>query len=308
MLRELFAPQTREVHAVRNVSFDIAAGETVGFLGPNGAGKTTTLKMLSGLLKPTTGHAQVLGEVPFERPGSLLRRITLVTGQKQQLFWDLPPSDTFAYNAAVYDVPADVARKRIGELTQMLGVVAVVGKPTRQLSLGERMRCELVAALVHSPEVLFLDEPTIGLDVAMQASLRTFVRQYCATFGATLLLTSHDMQDVESLCERVIVIGAGRLYYDGPRRDLARRMRPIKRVTLVADSIPACLTNEPRVTELGDHRWSLEIEPSRLREVAGALLSDPSVKDLSVEEPRLEEIMRDLFEKELREDSQVPPA
>ncbi|MCU0683515.1 MAG: ATP-binding cassette domain-containing protein, partial [Polyangiaceae bacterium] len=223
------------VRAVDDVSFDIAPGERVGFLGPNGAGKTTTLKVLSGLLHPTSGEVRVGGRVPAHREDAFLRSIMLVAGQKQQLLWDLPAADTFELNRAIYEVPRAEFEQTLRELTELLDLGPIVKKPVRQLSLGERMKCELAAALVHRPSVLFLDEPTIGLDVTMRAAVRAFVRRYNEERGATLLLTSHDMDDVAALCPRVIIIDRGRLAFDGTQGELLQRARPRKRVVLELD-------------------------------------------------------------------------
>src|SRR5215813_6472451 len=219
-IRSIFHRSYETVRAVEDLSFTIEPGERVGFLGPNGAGKTTTLKVLSGLLHPT-GR-----EVPF------LKQITLVMGQKQQLLWDLPPVETFALNRAVYDVPKPQFEATMAELTRLLDLEKLATKPTRQLSLGERMKCELAAALLHRPRILFLDEPTIGLDVSMQLTVREFVRHYNERFSSTVLLTSHYMDDVASLCRRVIVIDHGRLRYDGDLAELARSLRRDKRIAL----------------------------------------------------------------------------
>src|SRR5579862_8640446 len=224
--RSLFRRRTRAVLAVDGIDFDIADGERVGFLGPNGAGKTTTLKLLSGLVHPTSGEVRVDGYEPRRREDAFLKKIMLVLGQKQQLLWDLPPSETFELNRAVYDVPRAQYQATMRELGELLELGDLVKKPTRTLSLGERMKCELAAALIHRPKVLFLDEPTIGLDVSMQATVRDFVKRYNERSGATLILTSHDMGDVEQLCPRVIVIDHGKLVYDGPLEELVARTRP----------------------------------------------------------------------------------
>src|SRR4029079_17262904 len=213
-LRSVLKRRYETVKAVEDLSFQIADGERVGFLGPNGAGKTTTLKVLSGLLHPTTGEVRVASSVPHTRDPRCLKLITLVMGQKQQLLWDLPPSDTYTMNRAIYEVPRAQADETVRTLTELLEIGDLIHKPTRQLSLGERMKCELVAALLHRPRVLFLDEPTIGLDVSMQAKMREVIRHYNATFGAAVLLTSHYMDDFTALCPRVIVIDHGRLIYD----------------------------------------------------------------------------------------------
>src|SRR5580692_3263083 len=231
-LRSLVRRQTRPVMAVDGIDLDIASGERVGFLGPNGAGKTTTLKVLAGLLHPTSGEVRVDGHEPRRREDAFLKKIMLVLGQKQQLLWDLPPSETFELNRAVYDVPRAQYQATLKELTELLDLGDLAKKPARTLSLGERMKCELAAALIHRPKLLFLDEPTIGLDVSMQAVVRSFVKRYNERHGATLLLTSHYMDDVAHLCPRVIVIDRGKLVYDGALDALVTRIRPDKRVVL----------------------------------------------------------------------------
>src|SRR5215472_6851132 len=230
--RSLLRRTYTTVKAVDGISFEIAAGERVGFLGPNGAGKTTTLKVLSGLLHPTSGEVSVDGHEPRRRQDAFLKKIMLVLGQKQQLLWDLPPSETFELNRAVYDVPRAQFDETLRELTELLELAELVKKPARTLSLGERMKCELAAALIHRPRVLFLDEPTIGLDVSMQATVRDFVKRYNERHGATIILTSHYMEDVAQLCPRVIVIDHGKVVYDGALESLVTRMRPSKRIVL----------------------------------------------------------------------------
>src|SRR6202165_2007556 len=231
-LRSLFHREFETVKAVDDLSFRIEAGDGVGFVGANGAGKTTTLKVLSGLLHPTDGGVSVAGFTPRDRARGFLEQITLVMGQKQQLLWDLPPSETFLLNRAIYDIPRKQYDATVAELSELLDLGPLLGKTTRQLSLGERMKCELAVALLHRPKVLFLDEPTIGLDVSMQATVRKFVRAYNERFGATGLLTSHYMDDVVALCPRVMVIDKGKLIYDGALPDLIRRRRPGPRVLL----------------------------------------------------------------------------
>ena len=231
-LRSVIHRTYTSVKAVDGISFEIKPGERVGFLGPNGAGKTTTLKVLSGLLHPSSGEVRVDGHVPRFREDAFLKKIMLVMGQKQQLLWDLPPAETFELNRAIYDVPRAQFKQTLDELVTLLELEELIGKPTRQLSLGERMKCELAAALIHRPKVLFLDEPTIGLDVSMQATMRTFIKSYNERNGATLILTSHYMDDVAALCPRVIVIDKGLLSYDGGLDALVQRVRPEKRVVL----------------------------------------------------------------------------
>ncbi|MDB4969854.1 MAG: transporter [Myxococcales bacterium] len=278
-LRSLFKRQYRAARAVDELSFSIAAGERVGFLGPNGAGKTTTLKVLSGLLHPTAGTVRVDGFDPRKRDFDFLRRITLVMGQKQQLLWDLPPVDTFAMNRAIYDIPRREFDETVAELTTLLDLGPLIKRPTRQLSLGERMKCELVAALLHRPKVLFLDEPTIGLDVSMQLTMRAFIRDYNERFGATVLLTSHYMDDVAALCPRVVVIDKGRLIYDGDLAALVRKVRPQKRV----------------VVRLSDGKTETHDVPDGELQSCIAKLLQRGVVDLTVEDPPLEDVMRDLF-------------
>lgn len=296
-VKSLFKREYEVVKAVDGIDFFIAPGERVGFLGPNGAGKTTTLKMASGLLHPTSGEVTVDGHTPQRRENDFLKKIMLVMGQKQQLMWDLPPADTYELNRAIYDVPRDEFTKRLKELTELLELGELVTKPTRQLSLGERMKCELAGALVHGPKVLFLDEPTIGLDVSMQVAMRDFIRRYNEEHGATLILTSHYMDDVAALCPRVIVIDKGALSFDGKLEDLVKRVRPEKRLTLRFSAPVARET----VAELGTvvkyegvEAVLLVPQASMNAAVAKALATLP-VQDLNVENPPLEEVMSELF-------------
>jgi ABC-2 type transport system ATP-binding protein len=297
-LRSVFHRATEPVHAVTDLSFRIEPGERVGFLGPNGAGKTTTLKILSGLLHPTAGIVRVAGHDPFRRSPAFLKQITLVMGQKQQLLWDLPPVETYAMNRAVYEVPKAQADETIRELVALLEIGDLVQKPTRQLSLGERMKCELVAALLHRPRVLFLDEPTIGLDVSMQAKMRDFIRGYNQKYGAAVLLTSHYMDDVTALCPRVIVIDHGRLIYDGDLQALVRRVRPDKRLTLrlAAPVDGAVLAKLGTVISHAAAQAVLAVAPQALNATVQAALAGLPVVDLSIEDPPLEEVLRELFQ------------
>jgi len=294
--RSLFHRRYDQVRAVDGLSFHVGAGERVGFLGPNGAGKTTTLKMLSGLLHPTAGELTVAGHLPRRRELAFLKQITLVMGQKQQLLWDLPPSETFLLNRAVYGVPRRQFEETLRELVDLLEIGDLIGKPTRQLSLGERMKCELAAALLHRPRVLFLDEPTIGLDVSMQATVRQFVRAYNERFGATVLLTSHYMEDVVQLCPRVIVIDRGRLLYDGDLRALAHRVRPDKRIVVrVANGGADALARFGPLVAREEGGGTLQIPADRVSDVVASLLAELTVTDLTVEDPPLEEVMSELF-------------
>ena len=295
--RLVFVRKYKTVRAVDDVSFTIGEGERVGFLGPNGAGKTTTLKVLAGLLHPTSGKVTVRGHDPRRREDEFLRSIMLILGQKQQLIWDLPPHETFDYNRAVYGVPRKQFDETVSELTELLGLSELVDKPARQLSLGERMKCELAAALIHRPKVLFLDEPTIGLDVSMQATIRTFIRAYNERWGATLILTSHYMDDVTALCPRVIVIDKGKLSYDGSLADLAHRMRPEKRVVFRLEKpvLRADLEALGKIVTWGDAQAVLQVTRSAVNGVVGKALASLPIIDLTVEDPPLEEIMSELF-------------
>jgi ABC-2 type transport system ATP-binding protein len=298
-VRSVFHRSYRDLEAVRDLTFSVAPGERIGFLGPNGAGKTTTLKILAGLLHPTAGEVRVAGFVPQRREAAFLKSITLVMGQKQQLIWDLPPAETFALNGALYGVPQAELTQTLAELTELLDIAEVARKPTRQLSLGERMKCELAAALLHRPQLLFLDEPTIGLDVSMQLTVREFIRRYNERSGATVLLTSHYMDDVASLCRRVVVIDHGRLRYDGDLAELSRSLEPGKRVSLKLRGMPdrAAFERVGTVVELSAGRALLQVKQEHLREAVGFLLGNESVTDLTIEDPPLEEVMRELFSK-----------
>ena len=298
-VKSLFVRNYETVKAVDGVSFTIERGERVGFLGPNGAGKTTTLKVLAGLLHPTSGDVAVEDHVPYRRQASFLGKITLVMGQKSQLIWDLPPSETYAMNRAVFDVPAAQFDRTLAELTELLELGPLLDKPTRQLSLGERMKCELAAALLHRPTTLFLDEPTIGLDVAMQVAIRDFVRSYNHRHEATVLLTSHYMDDVVALCPRIIVIDEGKLIHDGDLRQLIKTMDPDKRVSFtltqpIADDELARLGAQP---VRDGQRVTLRVAERELPAVIGRLLGALKVADLAIEDPPLEDILRQMFGK-----------
>jgi ABC-2 type transport system ATP-binding protein len=299
-LRSVFRRRYDTVRAVDGIDFAVGEGERVGFLGPNGAGKTTTLKMLSGLLHPTAGEVRVAGYVPRRREVEFLRKITLVMGQKQQLLWDLPPAETFAMNRAIYEIPRPEFEETLSELVKLLELGDLVNKPTRQLSLGERMKCELAAALLHRPRVLFLDEPTIGLDVSMQATVRGFVRSYNERFGATVLLTSHYMEDVVQLCPRVIVIDRGRLIYDGDLRALAHKIRPDKRIVIRFGNgngavAPEGLARFGQVVAAEPGQATLQVAAEDVSGAVARILAALPVADLTVEDPPLEEVLSELF-------------
>lgn len=287
----------KEVHAVRGVSFDVHQGEVVGFLGPNGAGKTTTLKMLSGLLNPTSGTAAVLGYTPWRRQHEFLRQISLVMGNRSQLHWDIPAMDSFLVNQVIYQIPEAQFRATLDELVQLLDLGELLSKPIRNLSLGERMKCELAAALLHRPRVLFLDEPTLGVDVTMQGRIRRFVADYNRLTGATVLLTSHYMADVTALCRRVIVIHHGRLLYDGDLPRLAERVLPFKLIHLDLDpeALGAELDAYGEVTEQDGQKITLRVPRSQAPDVVGRLLAEQPVLDLTVEDPPIEEVIDLVF-------------
>jgi ABC-2 type transport system ATP-binding protein len=297
-LASVFRRRYETVKAVDGISFTVREGERIGFLGPNGAGKTTTLKTLSGLLHPTSGEVSVGGHRPQLREAAFLKSITLVMGQKQQLIWDLPPAETFALNRAIYDIPHPVFAETVRELSTLLELGDLVNRPTRQLSLGERMKCELAAALLHRPRVLFLDEPTIGLDVSMQATVRGFIRAYNERFGATVILTSHYMEDVVQLCPRVVVIDKGQLIHDGDLRELTVRLKPDKRIALrFSGAAPAAadLARFGAVVEADGLRATVQVKADQVAGVVGAMLAALPVTDLTVEDPPLEEVMKELF-------------
>ena len=297
-MRALVRRRHREVHAVEAISFDIEAGEVVGFLGPNGAGKTTTLKMLSGLLYPTSGEATVLGHVPSKREREFLRQITLVMGNRNQLQWDLPALDSYELNRAIYRVQrADFAPLR-DELIELLDVGDLVRKPVRNLSLGERMKVEIVGSLLHRPRVLFLDEPTIGLDVTMQRRIRDFVAEYNRRQEATVLLTSHYMADVEALCRRVIVIHHGEILFDGELARLGDRFAAWKTIAVDLQDGAVDLSTHGEVVERDEGRVVLRVPRAETARVTARLLAEHDVTDLTVEDPPIEDVIEMVFAQE----------
>jgi ABC-2 type transport system ATP-binding protein len=300
-LKGLFSREHEEVHAARDITFTVREGEFVGFLGPNGAGKTTTLKMLAGLLYPTAGEARVLGFVPWERADGYRRQFALLLGQKNQLWWDLPASESFALNARIYGLPPAEAERRVAELAELLDVARKLGTMVRELSLGERMKCELIAALLHRPRVLFLDEPTIGLDVVSQQRVREFLRGYNARHRTTILLTSHYMADIEALCERVVVVDRGTLFFDGPLAEMTGRFMQHKLITVRTEG--ACpescdLARYGEVVERNATGVKLKVPRGRVVPVCKALLDELPVHDLDIEEVPIEEVIRQIFARE----------
>jgi ABC-2 type transport system ATP-binding protein len=297
-VRGLFRRDYKEVHAVEDVSFTIEPGEMVAFLGPNGAGKTTTLKMLAGLIYPTRGSAEVLGYVPWDRADAFRRRFALIMGQKNQLWWDLPAADSFLLHKEIYSLPADQFQRTVDELTELFRVKDLVRQPVRELSLGERMKMELIAALLHQPQLLLLDEPTIGLDVVAQVTIQKCLKEYNATRGVTMLLTSHYMRDVEALCPRVLVITHGRLIYDGPLAGITEQFGRSKLVKLqfAGEQTPTDLARFGEVSNGEGPVADLKVERGRVAEVLGAILDRYEVLDVSVQDPPLDQVIARVFE------------
>lgn len=298
-LRGLFRREYETVAAVSNVSFQIAPGELVGFLGPNGAGKTTTLKMLAGLLYPTDGRARVLGHVPWERADAYRRQFALVMGQKNQLWWDLPARESLELNARIYGIPAGQFERTVAELTELLEVREKLNVSVRELSLGERMKLELIASLLHQPKVLFLDEPTIGLDVVSQQTVRKFLRHHNATQKTTILLTSHYMEDIEALCQRVIIIDHGRISFDGQLSEVVDRFADFKLITIEYDRASGrdqeALQRYGEVIEQTAGRIKLKVKRDRVISVCKELLDQFPVRDIDIEEVPIEEVIRHIF-------------
>ncbi len=296
-LVHFFRRTYREVKAVQNISFQIEAGEIVGFLGPNGAGKTTTLKMLSGLIYPSSGRVRVADYIPYRRQAKFLEKMSLVMGQKQQLLWDLPALDSLKINAAVYKISEKEFQRRLGELAEMLYLEEKLNQPVRKLSLGERMKAELLAALIHQPQVLFLDEPTLGLDVNAQAAVREFLREYNQRYQATILLTSHYMADITALCQRVMLIYQGQLIYDGSLEQLLERFAPYRQVKVeLAQALPKSkLAQYGEIETVKGQEVRFLVQREQLTNTIGRILAELEVLDLSVTDPPIEDIIGRLF-------------
>ncbi|WP_139490539.1 ABC transporter ATP-binding protein [Brevibacillus dissolubilis] len=298
-VRSLFKREYKVVEAVKDVSFSIQPGEIVGFLGPNGAGKTTTMKMLAGLLHPTSGEIKVGGYVPFEQKADFKKMMSLVMGQKSQLIWDIPPMETFLVNKAIYEIDDSVFRHTLDELTELLELEPLLTRPTRNLSLGQRMKCELAAALLHRPKVLFLDEPTIGLDVHTQEKVRQFIAKYNREHKTTILLTSHYMGDVAALCDRVIIINHGKLLYDGGLQVLAEKLTPYKLLEVRIPTVPQMSWDEyGEVVEIDEGKIILRVQRDRIPEVSAKFLQNFEVHDLNIQDPPMEEVITLAFQEE----------
>lgn len=296
-VRGLFRPEREVIHAVQSISLSVEQGEFVAFLGPNGAGKTTTLKLLSGIITPTSGSARVLGHIPWKRENAYRRRFALVMGQKNQLWWDLPAAESFRLHQQIYEIPPQQFLRTRDELTEMLGVQKLIHRPVRELSLGERMKMELIAALLHSPEVLFLDEPTIGLDVVAQYTIQQFLRDYQARRKITVILTSHYMKDVLALCRRVVVIFGGRIIYDGSLSNLVEHLGGYKIITIrFANGVPSVeLERFGEILQREPPRVKLRVPRSDATEIVRSILARYVAEDVSVEDPPLEELIANLF-------------
>ncbi len=296
-LKSLFSRKYETVRAVNDISFEIEEGELVGFIGPNGAGKTTTLKCLSGLLYPSTGHVSVLGYTPFERNYSFLKQISLVMGQKNQLWWDLPGMETLLLHKEIYEIPEKKFQEMVNDLSLILDAKDFLTVPVRKLSLGQRMKMELMAALIHSPKVLFLDEPTIGLDVVMQKNLREFVREYNIRYKATILLTSHYMGDVEELCKRIIIINHGKILFDGLLESLIKEHAPYKTIGVILKEY----VNPQKLEEFGEvknfefPKITFNVPLKTSSKMAAKILQKLPVQDVTIEDPDIEDIIRDIF-------------
>jgi ABC-2 type transport system ATP-binding protein len=296
-IRSIFNRKYYDVKAVDGVSFDIGEGELVGFIGPNGAGKTTSLKVLSGLLYPTSGHVSVLGFTPWDRKPSFQKQFSLVMGQKNQLWWDLPAIESFNLNKEIYEISDEKYKRTLSELVELLEVEDQLKVQVRKLSLGQRMKMELIAALLHSPKILFLDEPTIGLDVVMQKKMRDFIKDYNLRYKSTILLTSHYMDDVKELCDRVVIIDKGKLLFDGALDEIIKKFANHKLITVVfsSDVDKSALEKIGQVKEFEPPKAVISVKRNATSMAASALLQNMPVADLNIEEPQIEDIIREVF-------------
>jgi len=294
----LFSRKYEDIKAVDDISFEVYKEEFVGFIGQNGAGKTTTLKCLTGLLTADSGEVEVLGFDPKKRKHEYLSRIALVMGNKSQLWWELPAIETFKLNKEIYEVSDEKFEEVVMEMVELLGIEEVVNIPVRKLSLGERMKCEIVASLIHTPELLFLDEPTLGLDVVSQQRLRDFLREYNKRYKASIVLTSHNMEDIKDLCKRVIIIDKGRKIYDGKIDDLARNFVKSKEIvfTLSAVATHKEIEEVGKIVEFSGLSGVVSVPRESVASASSKLLNNFQVEDLNIQEPSLEYIVKELFE------------
>jgi ABC-2 type transport system ATP-binding protein len=311
-MRGLFHRKYEQTLAVKDINFTIEPGELVGFLGPNGAGKTTTLKMLSGLLYPTSGSASVLGYTPWERQDGYRRQFALLLGQKNQLWWDLPARESLELNAKIYAIPRPTFDRIVGDMTELLGVKDKLNVMVRELSLGERMKMELIASLLHQPKVLFLDEPTIGLDVVSQKTVREFLREYNAKQKTTIILTSHYMADIQELCRRVIIIDHGAIYFDGSLNEIIDRFADFKIVTIQREGeqkIPeANLARYGEVIEQTAGAIKLKVKRDRVIPACKALLDELPVTDIDIQDVPIEDVIRQIFARDVKDETGIPAA
>lgn len=299
-IKNLFRAEKKQKEAVKNISFNIEKGELVGFLGPNGAGKTTTLKMLSGILTPTSGEVSVMEFEPIKRQKEYKMQFAFVMGQKMQLWWDLPPMESFLLNKKIYEISDEDFEKNLNEMIELLDVKEIVNKQVRQLSLGERMKCELIAALLHNPKVLFLDEPTIGLDVVAQKKIRDFIKKYNEERKTTIILTSHYMEDIAQLCRRIIIINLGKIVYDGPLENLIAKYATSKKVTFYFEKEISKEDVEKfgKIEEFEPLKVSFEVPREQVKDMIGKILSsDLPIKDVDINEEDIESIIRNIFTK-----------
>jgi ABC-2 type transport system ATP-binding protein len=299
-LKSLISPQKKTIHAIKDISLTINEGELVGFIGPNGAGKTTTLKILSGLLYPSGGKVRVLNDNPWNRKSSFLKKISLVMGQKNQLWWDLPAIETLELNKAIYEIPNNEYQENLEGLISMLEVKDLLNIQVRKLSLGQRMRLELVAALIHKPKVLFLDEPTIGLDVIAQQKVREFIENYNQKNNATIILTSHNMDDLVNLTKRVIIIDKGEILFDGDLKDLINKFAQSKIINIYLDKDVDLkkLETVGKVEKINLPQITISVDRQNTASAAAELLQNFPIADLTIEEENIEEIIRRVFKEE----------
>ena len=295
--KDLFTRNKETVLAVDHLSFTLQAGEFVGFLGPNGAGKTTTLKMLSGILTPSSGQATVLGHVPWRRENDFKRSIALTMGQKSQLWWDLPARETFLLNKEIYGVSDQIFKNRLTELIELLKVGDIIDRPVRQLSLGQRMKCELIASLIHGPQVVFLDEPTIGLDIESQRAVQSFLKKYNRENAVTMLLTSHNMEDIKELCARLVIINYGKIIYDGTYAELSRRFSPAKDIEISTTKVLKKMDLQAlgMIRSFDSHRVVLAVPRQQVASVTAELMRRYEPEDIAIREPEATEVIADLF-------------